>query len=194
MRMLMTTSTLTRKEKRLLLYLAYAAIRHHSCEGIVDAADERVSERLKEEQGVFVSLYRDGKLDGCMGNFNADAVYKLVPECAVEAAYHDPRFPATSLDRKLKIEISLLTKPQPLDYDGPDDLLSKLTGTEGVILSRDDTIGTFLPQVWKHFPVNNEFLSNLCLKAELDPDAWKHGAEIQIYSAEIFSGHYRRSR
>ena len=48
--------------------------------------------------------------------------------------------------------------------------------------------GLLLPQVPLEWGWDRErFLSETCRKAGLPTDAWKHGAEIEAFSAEVFS-------
>ena len=55
--------------------------------------------------------------------------------------------------KRLKIEISVLTVPKPLEFTSPQDLLAKLRpGVDGVVLEVDGHKATFLPQVWEQLP------------------------------------------
>jgi AmmeMemoRadiSam system protein A len=114
-----------------------------------------------------------------------------VRDRAVGAAFGDPRFPSltTSELENTVIEISALTKPKPLIYDTPEDLARKLrVGIDGVILKGQFRRATFLPQVWEKLPDPDLFLSRLCQKMGLAPDAWRHDKlEAEIYQVEKFT-------
>ncbi len=86
----------------------------------------------------------------------------------------------------LQIELSILTKPQPLAYDGPEDLLAKLRpGIDGIIVEKDFRRATLLPSVWAKIPDPVRFLSTLCLKAGLPEDEWRGGkVTVHVYQAE----------
>ncbi len=75
------------------------------------------SESLARPSGAFVTLYRAGRLRGCIGRIEAvEALARTVVHCAVGAALHDPRFPPVGLEEivQLTIEISVLSIPQPI--------------------------------------------------------------------------------
>ncbi|MBW2564549.1 MAG: AmmeMemoRadiSam system protein A, partial [Deltaproteobacteria bacterium] len=86
------------------------------------------------------------------------------------------------------IEISILTKPQPLIYTDYSDLLSKLrVNIDGVIIRKGRAGATFLPQVWKQLRQPDIFLSHLCAKAGLSADSWKNTKlEVLTYQVQYF--------
>ena len=122
---------------------------------------------LLEPRACFVTLRRrsDGALRGCTGTLVARRPLALeVVEMTQQTALNDPRFmPVTAPEVPgLHVEISVLSPPQPLQFDDPDDLLHKLhPGIDGVTLMLDDRRATFLPQVWESYPDPRLFLSLL---------------------------------
>lgn len=155
----------------------------------LDAALE--DSAFSEKRGTFVTLTIGGELRGCIGNLSSDkTIREGVRDNAVSAAFYDPRFP--SLSRKelaaVDIEVSLLTNPRPLTFSDADDLLAKLRpGIDGVIVSKGGRSATFLPQVWEQIPDKNLFLSHLCAKAGMPPDAWRSpGLAVQTYEVQYF--------
>ncbi len=150
-----------------------------------------VSEALRRDGASFVTLTEHGNLRGCIGSLEARRPLILdVRENALAAAFQDPRFPpvrANEVD-DLHIEISVLSTPQRLDYDGPDDLIARLRpGVDGVVIERGWNRATFLPQVWEKLPDPHEFLQHLCLKAHLPPDAYRRGdLDVYTYQVEMF--------
>lgn len=176
------------KEQKFLLKLARKAIESHPSG--VDVREDALTPVMKEKRGVFVTLTLDEQLRGCIGYIQPVLpLYEAVCDCAVNAAYADPRFRPVSADefRKIRVEISVLTVPQPLDYSGPDDLLKKLTTDDGVVLKRGMRQATFLPQVWEDLPRKEDFLSHLSMKAGMSADAWKEpDITIEIYHVEKF--------
>lgn len=150
-----------------------------------------VSEDLRRDGASFVTLTEHGDLRGCIGSLEARRPLILdVRENALAAAFQDPRFPPVRADEvdDLHIEISVLSAPQRLDYDGPDDLIAKLRpGVDGVVIERGWNRATFLPQVWEKLPDPHEFLQHLCLKAYLPPDAYRRGdLDVYTYQVEMF--------
>jgi AmmeMemoRadiSam system protein A len=117
--------------------------------------------------GTFVTLKKEGLLRGCIGSLSSDVPLKEnVRQNALHAAFHDPRFTPLGADEfpLIEIEVSVLTPPSELPYDGPDDLLERLRPeSDGVILRKGGASATFLPQVWKQLPRREDFLSHLCL-------------------------------
>jgi len=141
--------------------------------------------------GTFVTLRRAGRLRGCIGNFgDADTVYNGIRKNALKAAFADPRFPplSTGETSDLKISVSILSTPHPLVYQDGTDLKLKLRpNVDGVIIRKGRASATFLPQVWQQLPRADDFLSQLCLKAGLDPDAWRHTPlEVLTYQVQYF--------
>jgi AmmeMemoRadiSam system protein A len=119
-----------------------------------------------------------------------EPLYQAVVDNARNAATRDPRFLPVQSDEvsKIKIEISVLTEPQPLRFTSPEDLLNKLQPYEdGVLLQIGSHGATFLPQVWAQIPDKVEFLNQLSRKAGCAPSAWR-GKEttVSIYHVESF--------
>jgi AMMECR1 domain-containing protein len=89
---------------------------------------------------------------------------------------------------EMKIEISVLTEPRPLNFSSPEELLDKLDPrTDGVWLQIGSCGATFLPQVWVQIPDKVEFLSQLSRKAGCLASAWQ-GKEttVSVYRVEAF--------
>jgi AmmeMemoRadiSam system protein A len=119
-----------------------------------------------------------------------EALYQAVIDNARNAAVRDPRFLPVRAEEvaQIKIEISVLTEPEPLAFSSPDDLLSKLHPHEdGVWLRIGSRMATFLPQVWAQIPRKEEFLDRLSEKAGCAPSAWRgKDTSVSIYHAECF--------
>ncbi len=144
-----------------------------------------------ENAATFVTLHISGRLRGCIGNLKAvSSLWKSVRDNALNAAFHDHRFsPLTSKEfEKTEIDISILSKPSPLEYTDSGDLLKKLQpGVDGVTLSDGHRGATFLPQVWEQLSSTELFLGQLCQKAGLEETAWQEGQlEIKVYRVHCF--------
>lgn len=152
---------------------------------------DAMPEDLQRDAACFVTLTKHEQLRGCIGSLEAHQPLALdVRDNAIGAAFRDPRFPpvgAEELD-DLHVEISVLSHPEPLSYDGPDDLIAKLRpGVDGVVIERGWNRATFLPQVWEKLPEPHEFLQHLCLKAYLPADAYRRpGLDVYTYQVEKF--------
>ncbi len=151
------------------------------------------SEFLKELRGAFVTLNTtNGDLRGCIGiPYPVKPLGEAVVHAAVGAARHDPRFPrvdASELD-SLIVEVSALTRPEPLECKA-DELAKHVSiGRDGLIVSADGTSGLLLPQVATEMELTpEEFLSLTCRKAGLPPDAWIiPGVKVHRFQAEVFT-------
>jgi len=174
------------EEKEWLLRIAREALKSYP-EPVSEEVLRQAPPSLKEEKGVFVTLYSDGVLRGCIGSLEPSPLARSVALNAALAGYHDPRFPPLTREEaeKVVVEVSVLSPLKKTSLRG--DSLLKLLEEEkqGVFLKARLRSATFLPQVWEHFSTAREFLKNLCLKAGLPRDAWEGSdAEIYIYSAE----------
>lgn len=182
--------------QRFLLKLARQTLEYYFKTHQILKLDESIlpDPIFKEKRGTFVTLHLHGELRGCIGHIEpVQELYKDIIDNVLSAAFEDPRFiPLTGDELKdIEIEISVLTPPQKLSYTSTDDLLIKLRpNIDGVIIEKGRYGATYLPQVWEDLPDKKEFLSSLCMKAGLNPDAWKEkDAEISVYQAEVFNEH-----
>jgi len=191
----MNNFSLTKKDKDFLLKLAHQAIEYYLGNKQILIIDQKklqnYSPVLKEKIPCFVTLTINDELRGCIGCFQTDfPLYQTVIEMAINAAFFDYRFFPLKKDElnKIKIEISLLTPPQKLFYNNPEDLLKKLEPKKhGVIIKKGPYEATYLPQVWEEIPDKEQFLNSLCLKAQLPFDLWKkEKLEVKIYEVENF--------
>jgi hypothetical protein len=186
-------SSLTQEQGRVLLSVARDTLNEHfgrPAEGI-PMAGLPADPALQAPCGTFVTLKIGGDLRGCIGTLTGrEPLVEGVRTHALNAAFHDPRFGPLTADElsRVTIEVSVLTEPQPLRYDGADDLIARLRpNVDGVILRKGYASATFLPQVWEQLPKPEAFLSHLCLKAGLSADAWRKGQlEVQTYQVQYF--------
>ncbi len=147
---------------------------------------------FNEKRGVFVTLKINGRLRGCIGSLEPyETIGQGVINNAMNAAFRDPRFSPLSVDEfnQTDIEVSILSRPEIIEYSDGHDLVSKLRpGVDGVIISKGRAGATFLPQVWEDLPNGELFLSHLCRKAGLPSNEWeKGGLEVKIYHVQYFN-------
>jgi len=180
---------LTVAEQKTLLSLARDTLEMHLREKRrPDPADYDVTDTLREMRGVFVTLEQNGRLRGCIGYIEGRVpVFEGIIENAVNAATRDPRFPPMSADEidKTDIEISVMTPLRLID-----DPSIVTPGRHGLYIRKGFNSGLLLPQVaveWGWGRV--EFLEQTCRKAGLPRDAWKEGAEIYTFEAQVFGEH-----
>lgn len=183
---------LTAAEHEALLQIAQRAIsRRVRGESVPTLRLTTFSHRLQATGASFVTLTLAGRLRGCIGSLAGyRPLAQDVQANAIAAAFRDPRFPPLRASEfpRLTLEISVLSTPQPLAYDGPQELIAKLRpGIDGVVLKRGMRRATFLPQVWEQLSEPREFLTHLCAKAGLPHDAWRQPEiEISTYQVEKF--------
>lgn len=179
------TTNLTKRERERLITIAKEAIIHYVRDQAVPPIASE-SPGLLECRGCFVTLKREGTLRGCIGSFTTDKpLYLAVQEMAISAATRDPRFypmKAQDLDN-FTLEISVLS---PLKKIASIEEIE--VGTHGIYLEKNYCRGVLLPQVAVEYGWDRlTFLGQTCVKAGLKRDAWEEGADIYIFSAQIFS-------
>ncbi|MBK8821776.1 MAG: AmmeMemoRadiSam system protein A [Anaerolineales bacterium] len=186
------TDSLTTGEKKILLRLAREAMTSAVLGNKLPPLDlNSLSLPLRENGASFVTLTINDELRGCIGALEAhQSLAEDVREHAVAAALEDPRFlpvDKTELNR-IRLEVSYLTVPLPLEYSSSEDLLRKLNPhVDGVILKSDHRRATFLPQVWQKIPSPEDFLDHLCVKMGARSDLWqKTKLQVYVYQVEEF--------
>jgi uncharacterized protein len=183
---------LTNEEKQIILRLARQTLMDTVNKHPLGPIDlNNFPERLRMPGATFVTLTRRGALRGCIGALEPYLpLAEDVQEHTRAAALEDYRFPPVQPGEieEISIEISRLTIPQPLDYEGPVDLLEKLRpGIDGVILIDGYHRATFLPQVWDKLPDKVSFLEHLCQKMGAPADTWRRKKlNISTYQVEEF--------
>jgi AmmeMemoRadiSam system protein A len=172
-----------------LLSLARASIKSHFGEGKIDT-DALIKEypQLEQKGASFVTLTLDGHLRGCIGSIIAHrTLLEDIIHNARAAAFNDPRFRPLGQEELsgIRIEVSLLSDPQVLEYEDGEDLKSKIRpGIDGVVLRMGSKQSTFLPQVWEDLPEFEVFFSHLCQKAGLNANCFESHPEIYTYQVK----------
>lgn len=140
---------------------------------------------LNRMQGAFVTLKRHGELRGCIGHMAEDRpLGQVVGAMALQAAFNDRRFsPLQWSDwQEIQIEISVLTPFHRVTGPG-----SIVLGRDGVVLEKAGRSAVFLPQVAVEQGWDREqMLNQLSHKAGLPADAWREGATLYTFQADVF--------
>ncbi len=144
-----------------------------------------LSTELSRIAGAFVTLTIRGRLRGCIGRIEAEEpVAVVVAAAARAAALDDPRFPPVALAELGAIEIEVSVLGPRRKIAGPHELE---IGADGLIVTKGRRSGLLLPQVAAEHGFGREaFLAETCVKAGLARDAWREGAEIFAFRAEVF--------
>lgn len=155
------------------------------------AADE-VAKDLYPKAACFVSVYIDGNLRGCIGDYEVfEPLYLNIIKNSIRAAFSDFRFPQIEKKElsRLQVEVSVLTVPVEYKQKNTDHFLKFLEQRKpGVILEKESQRALHLPQVWEKLPKPADFLSQLCLKASLPSSSWK-GKEVKYWIFYLDSLH-----
>lgn len=174
---------LTRTERQALLRLARLALTARVT-GALDPALPDVAS-LHRPAGAFVTLTARSELRGCIGHPEADqALAGVVSRCAAAAATEDPRFdPVTPAELAgILVEVSVLGALERVH-----DPSTIVVGRHGLIVEQGVRRGLLLPQVATEWRWDwQTFVSQTCRKAGLRPDAWRTGASILSFEAEVF--------
>ncbi len=178
-------SELNSQEKQALLDIARQAILQ-GIETGEEYIEPREEKRLNQRNGCFVTIKQNGKLRGCIGNFQSELpLFREVAQMALASSTQDPRFypmKPSDLDN-FSLEISVLSPLQKIE-----DISEIEVGKHGIYIEKSFHRGVLLPQVAvEHNWDRDTFLQQTCVKAGLPTDAWQaEDAEIYIFSAQIF--------
>jgi len=176
---------LTPEQRAVLLGWARRAICNR-VRGAPNAVASPLDPTLQAPSGVFVTIMCEEELRGCIGYVEPiKPLAEAVAHCAAAAATDDPRFPPVTPDElsRLHVEVSILSPLRPIA-----DAQEIRVGTHGLFITQAGRHGLLLPQVATEFGWDREtFLRQTCLKAGLPGDAWKHGAEIQVFTVDHFT-------
>lgn len=177
-------------QRQQMLQLVKRSIEHGLERGTPASVPHPLPPYLQQPGACFVTLEINHQLRGCIGSLEA---YRPLAEDLLEngfaAAFRDPRFPPLSAPElaQLSLKISLLTLPQPMQFESEAELIRQLLpGVDGLILREGRQRGTFLPSVWEQLPDPHDFLNQLKRKAGLPPHHWSNQIEIERYRTEQF--------
>jgi len=187
---------LSLEEGTFLVKLARKAVKEYLQTEETIKAPPDTPKKLFTHCGVFVTInsLRNGEktLRGCIGYpYPTAPLVEAVIDSAISAATRDPRFRPLSLKEYCNVvfEVSVLTPPQLVEVNKPEEYVSKIkVGEDGLIVEKGFFKGLLLPQV----PVEwgwceEEFLCQCCIKAGLAPDSWlTKGTKIYKFNAIIF--------
>lgn len=174
-----------------LLELARASIASGLQHGeFVSYQREPSHPELNRPAACFVTLRVGEDLRGCCGTLEATrSLYLDVWNNAWASAFADPRFPPLTADewRGTRIEISVLSEPEPCDVRNEAELLNVLRpGVDGLILQAGARRTTFLPAVWEQLPNPVEFVRHLKMKVGWPLDFWPPDMQVWRYTTESF--------
>lgn len=178
--------TLSADDRRALLSLARAAVNARVTGGpLPDPGD--VEGTIALPGAAFVSVHLGSQLRGCLGCIEPRRpnLASVVVDLAAAAAAEDPRFsPLTAHELAgTTIEVSVLGPLTPIA--GPEDVT---IGRDGLVIDSGGRRGLLLPQVAGHWGWDaDRFVAETCRKAGLPPTAWREGARLFRFEADVFA-------
>ena len=178
---------LTQKEKEQLLEIAKLALYEAVLNNKRVAIDEKaIPAKLKKEIGAFVTLNKEHKLRGCIGRFEPNqALYSVVIDMAIAAAFNDTRFQKVTPNelKEIELEISVLTPRKKIN-----SLDEIVIGKHGIYIRKGSKNGTLLPHVATEMQWSKDEFLNYCAtqKAGIQKNEIKD-AELFSYEAIVFS-------
>lgn len=145
---------------------------------------------LKEKKGIFVTIYTNNKLRGCIGFI--EPVFGLsegIIKAARLAAYHDNRFLPLRKNEEFKLEVSILTEPELIEVKRYEEYSDKIKiGDDGLIIESSYNKGLLLPNVFVEYNADvKKALEMTCIKAGLEKDAWRDlSNKIYRFQANVY--------
>ena len=153
--------------------------------------------KLKEEKATFITLTLNGDLRGCIGSINAyQPLYQDIISNSLSAAFNDSRFePLTYKEFKhIKIEVSILSKPEKVKYNDKKDLKEKIVPfVDGIILKKGNYSSTYLPSVWNQIPEFEDFFFSLAQKGNSKDLLLENHPKIYKYQVKKYEESVRES-
>lgn len=171
----------TAGEKEFLLKIARESLEKFLLAG-AKFEPQTVNRKLWEKRGVFVTLNKDQKFRGSIGNLEPVEALILAISNNVMAAALDAKFSQAEISRLdlIEIEIAVLSALQKVNFEN-------IKFGDGVLVKRGESQATYLPQVWKTLTDKNKFISSLCKKAGFDPSLGNDPiTEFWIYKVIAF--------
>lgn len=157
-----------------------------------------IKEKFTNKYGAFVTLNKynvqGNPLRGCIGYIEPKySLYDVIHKVSINSAIEDPRFPSVTYEEmdNIIIELSILTPPKLIEINDPKEYLNNIViGRDGLIVEKGMRRGLLLPQV----PIDHDrnwdietFLSQTCVKAWLDGQAWKDlSTKVYSFQAILF--------
>lgn len=178
--------TLTSDDEKYLLNISRKSIESITRDNIILEVPNDCPEHLKEKLGVFCTINKNNNLRGCIGY--PEPVKPLINaliDVSISAAQNDYRFETLKEEelKDIKIEITILTKPELIKVEKNEEYLEKINiGEDGLIIKTMFNTGLLLPQVATEYNMDvKTFLEHTCLKAGLKPNDWLNKKDIEIY-------------
>jgi AmmeMemoRadiSam system protein A len=177
-------------EGDLLLDLAEWSIRAAFSPGPAAGTAPALPDRLQVPRGAFVTLFVDGRLNGCIGAIDTpEPLGACIGRLARAAAFDDPRLPPLRPEQldALTIEVSILSPLEPIASGTRAEVLAAVRPhAHGLQIESGRRRGVFLPDVWAQLPDPDDFLDHLLAKAGLHPRTWPADLRAHRFATTAF--------
>jgi AmmeMemoRadiSam system protein A len=146
-----------------------------------------ITPKLKEKCATFVTFKNKGELRGCVGCLEAYEPMYLSVHTSARNAAQDSRFWMNPITYKevpeIEIHVSLLSPRKRIKSIDEFKI-----GEHGIWMTKGGASAVFLPEVaveqkW----TKEETLSYLSMKAGLDKNAWRSGAEFMVFWSVVIT-------
>lgn len=171
------------------LEIARNSIKRHFDGSVIDKKSILLQyPEMNIPKATFVTITLHGALRGCIGSLIAHRPFidDLISNASA-AAFNDPRFAPLTFEEftESKIEVSLLSEPELINYINKDDLRSKIQiNVDGIIIRLGNYQATFLPQVWEELNDFDTFFAHLGMKAGIGSDPLSYHPEVYTYQVD----------
>jgi AmmeMemoRadiSam system protein A len=174
-------------DQKRILAACRATLDRYTQTGVRQPVAPEVTAGLSRPTAAFVTIYRRGELQGCIGRLHDKAPMSAgIPELTLSAALEDPRFePVHRGDASLELEISVLT---PMKRIASRD--QWIPNEHGAVLENGSYRGLFLPKVAEENRMSrDEWWTALAQKAGARNDIYeKPDTRISVFRAQVFGG------
>lgn len=139
--------------------------------------------RLLANGAAFVTINRNHRLRGCIGNIQpVMPLYRAVIQNAVAACSRDNRFTPMTRDELTDMEVEVTVLSPLVPMGSSDDIK---IGKHGLYLVNGNSSGILLPQVAEEYGWDvKTFLKQVSVKASLPEDAWKE-SRLFTFTADL---------
>lgn len=138
---------------------------------------------LHQERGVFVSLWVEKTLRGCLGYpFPEMSLELTVQQIALQLGREQIEHFSPQDFPSFRIQISLMTDPFSIEMDQIQ------IGVHGLMVNQNGQLGLLLPlaPIMYSWTIQ-DFLENTCLKGGLSTDTWKQKGCLYAFKTYDFS-------
>lgn len=146
---------------------------------------------LMARRSSFVTLKKNGKLRGCMGDHGSQwPLLQSLHTGSIHASTKDRRFKPVTLEemKDIHLSVSVLGYPQLVQLKNPNDLLKAFQDKkDGAVLHYKGRSSLYLPSVWEQLPTPELFFDQLCKKQGSPKGCWRDPtAKVFRYRAFVF--------